>query len=133
MTAELLKLAGSLTAIFFIAWLARHWQLGGDVRIRTKEEARAIADEIMCGFEPVDIAIDKAGIAALLRDESGRHLLIRRHGAQWAGRLLTEYGDTRLAHNSLTVGTGEKLFGSVTLDLGPDAQSWAAGLRRLKH
>ncbi len=133
MTAELLKLAGSVAAILFIAWLARHWQLGGDVRIRTKEQACAIADEIICGFSPVDVAVDKAGIGALLRDQEGRHLLIRRHGAQWAGRLLTAYGDTRLAQNFLTVGTGEKLFGAVTLDLGPDAQNWAAGLRRLKN
>lgn len=133
MTAELLKLAGSLAAILFIAWLARHWQLGGDVRIRSVDQARAIADEILCGFEPVDVAIDRAGIGALLRDKDGRHLLIRRHGAQWAGRVLDQYGDTRLDHNFLTVGSGEKLFGAVTLDLGADAQNWAAGLRRLKN
>lgn len=133
MTGELLKLAGSIAAILFIFWLARHWQLGGDVRIRTAEQARAIADEILCGFEPVDIAVDRAGIGALLRDEKGRHLLIRRHGAQWAGRVLDQYGGTRLDHNFLTVGSGERLFGAITLDLGADAQSWASGLRRLKN
>lgn len=132
MTAELLKLAGSIAAILFIAWLARFWKLGGDVRIRSEEQARAIAYETLCGFEPVDIAIDKAGIAALLRDADGRHLLVRRHGVQWAGRLLDHHNEARLDQNFLSVSTGEKTFGSVTLDLGAQAPVWAAGLRHLK-
>lgn len=132
MTAELLKLAGSIAAILFIAWLARFLRLGGDVRIRSEEQAREIANETCCGFDPVEIAIDKAGIAALLRDAEGRHLLVRRHGVQWAGRLLDRHNDSRLDKNFLTVGTGEKTFGSVTLNLGSQASHWAAGLRNLK-
>jgi hypothetical protein len=130
-TAELLKLAGSIAAILFIAWLARFWKLGGDVRIRSEEQAREIANETLCGFEPVEVAIDKAGIAALMRDADGRHLLVRRHGVQWAGRLLDHHNEARLDHNFLTVGTGEKTFGSVTLNLGAQASHWAAGLRHL--
>ena len=131
MTAELFKLAGSIAAIVFIAWLARFWKLGGDVRIGSEEQAREIAREALCGFEPVEIAIDKAGIAALMRDADGRHLLVRRHGVQWVGRLLDHHNDARLDQNSLTVGTGEKTFGSVTLNLGAQASHWAAGLRHL--
>jgi len=132
MTAELLKLAGSIAAILFLAWLARQWQLGGDDRIRNEDQARSIADEIICGFDPVDIAIDNAGVGALMRDAGGRHLLVRRHGAMWAGRLLDNHSEIRLDHNFLTVGTGEKTFGSVTLNLGERAQIWAAGLRHLR-
>ena len=132
MTAELLKLGGSIAAILFIAWFARFLRLGGDVRIRSEEQAREIANETCCGFDPVEIAIDKAGIAALLRDADGRHLLVRRHGVQWAGRLLDRHNDSRLDKNFLTVGTGEKTFGSVTLNLGSQASHWAAGLRHLK-
>lgn len=131
MTAELLKLAGSVAAILFIAWLARFWQLGGDVRIRSEEQAREIANEIDCGFDPVEIAIDKAGIAALMRDANGRHLLVRRHGVQWAGRLLDGDNEASLDQNFLTVGTGEKAFGSVTLNLGTQASHWAAGLHQI--
>jgi hypothetical protein len=131
-TAELLKLGGSIAAILFIAWFARFLRLGGDVRIRSEEQARDIANETCCGFDPVEIAIDKAGIAALLRDAEGRHLLVRRHGVQWAGRLLDRHNDSRLDKNFLTVGTGEKTFGSVTLNLGSQASHWAAGLRNLK-
>ena len=131
MTILFLKLGGSIAAILFLAWFARWLDLGGDVRIRSEEQAREIADQIIGGFEPVDIAIDKAGIGALMRDASGRHLLIRRHGAHFAGRLLDRHSDTRLDQNFLTVGTGEKTFGKVTLNLGPQAQHWAAGLRHL--
>jgi hypothetical protein len=129
--AELLKLAGSISAILFIAWLARFWKLGGDVRIRSEAQAREIAQETLCGFDPVEIALDKAGMAALMRDANGRHLLIRRHGVQWAGRLLDHHNEARLDQNFLTVGTGEKTFGSVTLNLGAQASHWAAGLRNL--
>lgn len=132
MTILLLKLAGSVAAILFLAWFARWLNLGGDVRIRSEEQAREIADQVLCGFDPVDIAIDKAGIGALMRDAEGRHLLVRRHGAQFAGRLLDRHSDTRLDQNFLTVGTGEKTFGKVTLNLGPQAQYWAAGLRHLR-
>lgn len=132
MTLELLKLAGSVAAILFIAWLARYWGLGGDVRLRSEDQARAIAEEVIVGFEPTQIAIDKAGIGALMRDAQGRHLLVRRHGAQWAGRLLDRHSETRLDQNFLTVGTGEKTFGAVTLNLGDQAQYWAAGLRHLR-
>ena len=131
MTILFLKLGGSIAAILFLAWFARWLDLGGDVRIRSEEQAREIADQIIGGFDPVDIAIDKAGIGALMRDASGRHLLIRRHGAHFAGRLLDRHSDTRLDQNFLTVGTGEKTFGKVTLNLGPQAQHWAAGLRHL--
>ena len=131
MTAELLKLGGSIAAILFIAWFARFLRLGGDVRIRSEAQAREIAQETLCGFDPVEIALDKAGMAALMRDANGRHLLVRRHGVQWAGRLLDRHNDSRLDQNFLTVGTGEKTFGSVTLNLGAQASHWAAGLRNL--
>ena len=129
---EILKLAGSVAAILFLAWFARKLGLGGDVGIRSEEQARAIADEIICGFDPVDIAIDKAGIGALMRDAQGRHLLVRRHGAHFAGRLLDNHSETRLDQNFLTVGTGERTFGRVTLNLGKEAQYWASGLRHLR-
>ena len=133
MTAELLKLAGSVAAILFIAWLAHFWRLGGDVRIQSEAQARDIAEETLCGFNPVDIAIDKAGIGALMRDDQGRHLLIRRHGVQWAGRLLDRHSESRLDQNFLTVGTGERIFGTITLNLGEQAQHWASGLRHLNN
>ena len=127
----LLQQAGAIVAILVLSGIAWKLGLGGDVRIRTEAEARALADAAICGFTPSAIALDRAGIGALLRDASGRVLLIRRHGAQFAARLLDSHAFARLDRNFLTVGTGEKTFGSITLDLGDEAQVWASSLRYL--
>lgn len=126
-----IQLAGSLIAILVLAWIAHRLRLGGDVRIRSEDEARALADEAIHGFEPVEIAIDKAGMGALCRDDEGRVLLLRRHGSHWASRLLDSHAHTRLDHGFLTLATADRRFGSVTFDLGDKAAIWAASLRRI--
>lgn len=123
------QLGASLAAILALAAVAHWLKLGGDVRIRDEDHARDLADQFVCGFAPVDIAIDRARIGALMRDAQGRHVVIRRHGAMFAGRLLDGHSHARLDRNFLTIGTGERMFGTITLDLGDAAQSWAAGLR----
>jgi hypothetical protein len=128
---ELAKLGGSILAILLLAWTAKRMGLGGDIRIRDEDHARRLAEEAICGFEPTGIVLDRAGMGALMKDAAGRHLLIRRHGAQFAGRLLDGHSDSRLDQNFLTIGTGEKAFGKVTLNLGAEAQYWAAGLRHM--
>lgn len=130
-TALLLQFGGSLLAILALAWLAHRLGLGGDTRIADESHARALADEAVCGFEAADVVIDRAGMGALLRDARGRVLLVRRHGAHFAARLLDSYDHVRLDHGYLTLGTGDRRFGSVTFDLGQRAPEWAASLRRL--
>ena len=58
-------------------------------------------------------------------------LLLRRHGAHFASRLLDSHAGIRLDRNFLTLATNDRHFGEVTLDLGAQAQVWAASLRRL--
>jgi hypothetical protein len=128
---ELAKLGGSIIAILLLAWTAKRLGLGGDIRIRDEAHARTLADETICGYSPVEIIVDKAGYGALMKDAAGRHMLIRRHGVQFAGRMLDGHTKSRLDQNFLTIGTSDKRFGKVTLNLGPNAQIWAAGLRRL--
>ena len=131
MTAIAIQLGGSLVAILLLALLARKLGLGGDVRIRTTDEARRLAREAIFDFEAADVGLDRAGIGALLRDATGRVMLLRRHGAHFAARLLTSHEGIRLDRNFLVISTGERAFGTVTLDLREDAQTWAAALRRL--
>lgn len=131
MTGELLKFGGSLFAVALLAFVAWKLGLGGDARIRSEDEARVLADDALCGFTPTMIGIDRAGFAALARDASGRVMLIRRHGAHFAARLLDSHAHARLDRNFLTVGTAETSFGDVTLDLGEQAQVWAGSLRHL--
>lgn len=131
MTSLAIQLTGSLAAVFFLAFLAYRFGLGGDVRIRSEDEARTLADDAICGFDAVDVAVDRAGIGALLRDGQGRVMLIRRHGSHFASRILDSHAGTRLDHNFLIIETRERQFGTITLDLGAKAQIWAASLRRL--
>ncbi len=131
MVIQLLQVGVSLAAILLLAWLCRKLQLGDDVRLQGEDHARQLAAAALCGFRPNELALDRAGIGALLRDDQGRVMLLRRHGAHFAGRLLDSHAFARLDHNLLTIGTDEKSFGSVTLDLGPQAQVWAGSLRRL--
>lgn len=126
-----IQLVGSLIAILVLAWLAHRLGLGGDARIRSEDEARALADEALHGFEPTDVAIDRAGMGALCRDVDGRVLLLRRHGSHWVSRLLDSHAHTRLDRGFLTLATADRRFGSVTLDLGDKAAIWAASLRRI--
>lgn len=131
MWVELAKLGGSFVAILGLAWLASLLKLGGDLRIRDEDHARELANETVYGFEAIDVVLDRAGMGALLKDAQGRQMLIRRHGAGFVGRLLDRRIEARLDQNFLTIGTGERTFGSITLNLGDAAQYWAAGLRHL--
>ncbi len=126
-----IQLGGSLLAILLITGFAIRLRLGGDVRLRDREEACALAKAAVCDFDAVDVALDRAGIGALLRDTKGRVMLLRRHGVHFAARLLSDHQGTRLDRNLLTVAAGERRFGSITLDLGAEAQAWAGSLRRL--
>lgn len=128
---ELAKLGLSLAAILGVALLVARLRLGNDVRLRDEGEAGELARAALCGFEPTEIALDRAGIGALARDPSGRVMLLRRHGAQFAARMLDTHAFARLDRNFLTVGTDDASFGTVTLDLGDRAQHWASSLRRL--
>ena len=126
-----IQFGASLVAIVVLAWIAHRLRLGGDARIRNEDEARALADEALHGFEPVEFAIDKAGMGALCRDRAGRVMLLRRHGSHWASRLLDSHVHARLDRTFLTLATAERRFGSVTFDLGDKAPVWAASLRRI--
>lgn len=126
---NLIVVAGSIAGIVLL-WLVSRWLgLGGDVRLSGRDEAlRCAIDD---GFEPADIAVDRAGIGAIARDGDGRHMLIRRHGVHFVTRVLHAPLDARLDKNFLTIGGGERTFGRVTLDLGDAAPEWAASLRRV--
>lgn len=124
-----LLLGGSLAGVLGLALIARLLGLGEEARIVNEDHAIAIADEILCGFEAVDVIVDRAGYAALLRDAGGRLLLIRAHGGHFVGRLLEPPVEARLDRDMLTLTPDDPMFGSVTLNLGEQAAVWASRLR----
>lgn len=131
--AVILPFIVSLVSVLLLVGLSLWLKLGGDVRIKDAAHARQIAAETVFGFDGKDVVIDRAGIGALLKDTEGRQMVIRRNGAHFVGRLLDPSVEARLDHQFLTLGTGEKTFGTITLNLGDQAQYWASGLRHLKH
>lgn len=128
----LVQFAASLVAILALAGVARWLGLGRDVRLRDESHAIALANAAVSDFEAASLTLDRARTGALLRDSNGRVMLLRRHGAHFAARMLDSHAFARLDRNFLTVGTGESAFGSVTLDLGDHAQVWASSFRRLE-
>ncbi|WP_421850439.1 hypothetical protein [Novosphingobium sp.] len=126
-----LQAVGSLIAVLLVFLVVRALGLGDDVRIADESEARALAEAAHCGFDPVEVALDRARIGALLRNRAGEVMLIRRHGARFAARVLSSHAGARLDRGFLTLSTDDPNFGTITLDLGEKAQVWAASMRRL--
>ena len=128
---EALKLAGSLLAVFGVAWLVKGMKLGGEVRIRDAAHAIRLAEEAEVGFGGVDVGLDRAGFAALVRNAAGRQMLVRAHGVQFAARVVDTHFTGRLDKEFLTLTAPERTFGSVTLRLGKDAGLWASRMREI--
>ena len=112
-------LLGSLVAVLLLAATAHWLGLGGDARL-DEGEARHLAEAQ--GVRVLDMALDRAGMAALVRGTDERLLLIRRHGAHFVAQPLRRQ-EARLDHQFLSIGR-------VTLDLGGQAAEWAASVRR---
>lgn len=133
MLVEAIKLAASLMAVFAVAWLVRGMKLGGEARIADAAHAIRLADEAEVGFDGIEVALDRAGFAAIVRNADGRQLLIRAHGTQFAARALDNGFTGRLDKDFLTLTAPERSFGSVTLRLGKDAGLWASRMREIAH
>ncbi|HEX9807240.1 MAG TPA: hypothetical protein VGA34_10120 [Alteraurantiacibacter sp.] len=124
MPGELFQFLGSLTAIAALVAIAWWLGLGGTARISNADEARELADNAVCGFEPAEIALDADGHGALLRDPAGHIMLLAPHGIHFAARMLGQEATARLNGERLTVSTGERRLRPITLDLGAQALAW---------
>jgi hypothetical protein len=133
MIAAAVKLAISLLAVLALGWLARLMGLGGDVRIRDADHAKQIALDGLYGFVATDVALDRAGYSALVKDRAGRHALINTKGNNFVVRRVRPPIEGRLDHALLTIDLQEPDFAPVTLNLGEQAQYWASGLRHIPN
>lgn len=131
--AELIQLGASLVAVLFVAWLVRAIGLGADPRIADADHAIRLAEEAEAGFGGVEVARDRAGFAALVRNGEGRMMLVRAHGNFFAARAVDASVIGRLDKNFLTLTTPEKTFGAVTLQLGKEAGMWASRMRDINY
>ena len=131
--AELIQTGVSLVAVLFVAWLVKAMGLGADPRIADADHAIRLAEEAEAGFGGIEVARDRAGFAALVRNAEGRLLLVRAHGNHFAARPVDADAVGRLDKNFLILTTPDRTFGSVTLQLGKDAGMWASRMRELSH
>ncbi len=111
-----------------MAWWLK---LGPTRRLESEEEARREASEAADGFEPVEVALDREGRAALLRDATGQILLLRQHGTHFAGRVLTRAASARIDAGALMVDTAEKRYGGVRLELD-NPSVWVQHIESMK-
>ena len=130
---DLIQLGASLLAVLFVAWLVKKIGLGADPRIEDAAHAIRLADEAEAGFNGSEVARDRAGFAAIVRNAGGRMMLVRAHGNHFAARPVDAAVVGRLDKDFLTLTMPERTFGSVTLQLGKDAGVWAARMRDVAH
>ncbi len=129
----LIKIAGSMLAIYAIYMLARKMGLGGDIRIRDAAHADQIVRDNLIDFAPVDIIVDRAGMAALLRDTHGSMVLVRKHGSHFVAQTLPLQTLARLDKRFLNLHLPPPASVRITLDLGEKAQYWASAMRHMPH
>jgi hypothetical protein len=130
--AELIQLGGSVVAVLLVVWLVGKMGLGADPRIEDEAHAIRLAEEAEVGFCGIEVARDRAGFAAIVRNAEGRQMLVRAHGNHFAARPIDGQVIGRLDKDFLTLTMPERTFGAVTLHLGKDAGMWAARMRDLR-
>lgn len=118
----------SLVGVLGLALIARLLRLG-EGKIASEDDACRIAEEMLAGFEARRAIVSKDGNAALVGG-NGTVAVLKRHGARVAARRLVPPLAIRDAPEGVTIDTGERLFGPVTLmNVFPDdARALAAPL-----
>ena len=124
-----LTLIGSLAAVFAVAGLVWAMGMGRGAAITDSEAAERLAREAQSGFVPHAAIVGRDHRAALVLGADEAIILLRVHGAQIAARVLRSLTQVERRDGVLIIGTGERLFGDVILDLGADqARHWEAVL-----
>ena len=135
----IIQFGGSLLAILALFVLARWMKLGGRPALDNEEGVARAADEVIDGFETEASIRDDAGNAAIARDADGRHILIKRHGNKFAGRLLDHHAWAKSWRDDhpdgrrrprILVDSGDRLFGKVTL-FTDEPETWAEAINTL--
>ena len=126
----LIQTGGSLVAIFALYLLARALKLGGKPVLADSAAVHLAAGEVEDGYTPTRVSIARKGDAALAVNEAGRIILIKRHGNQFSGRVLTASATVHEEVDGIVVDCGEARFGPVRLSID-DPSYWVDAINRL--
>ncbi|MCG6120470.1 MAG: hypothetical protein MEP44_07480 [Blastomonas sp.] len=113
---NLMLLFASLAAILAVAGLVWLLQMG-DNRIGDAGDAARIAEEQIAGFESGPVLMSDDGEAAVVEGKDGRIVILKRHGAHCAGRVLTRPIRAHRCSEGWKLETGDPRFGHVSLSL----------------
>lgn len=130
MSPAALQFFGSLAAILVLAGIAWRLRLGNDTPIADEGHARRLADEVHAGFEPKSVAVSREGRSAILANDHGQVMVLRRHGAHFAGRILSPLASATSTAGKLRIDSGEKRFGAVELDIN-DPSAWVQAIANI--
>lgn len=118
---NLMLLFASLAAILAVAGLVWLLQLG-DNRIGDVADAARIAEEQIAGFESGPVLMSDDGEAALVEGADGRIVVLKRHGAHCAGRVLQRPLRVHRCSEGWKVETGDPRFGQVSFALSKQGE-----------
>ena len=110
---DLYQLGGSLLAILALAGIAR-WLRLGESRIDSPATACRFAEEALVAFKARAALVGTDGAGAVVVGSTGL-ALVKRHGAQVAVRRLVAPLRLTEAVEGVTIDSGERMFGTVTL------------------
>src|SRR4051794_35098583 len=111
-------LIGSVVGVLVLAWAA--WMLGlGGAAIADEAETPRLAQASDVAFAADRAWVSTDNKAALVRATDGSWLLLKVHGAQVAARRLRTL-DLQATDDGVTVATGERMFGDLSLQLTPE-------------
>lgn len=113
---NLMLLFASLAAILAVAGLVWLLQLG-ESKIGDAQDAARIAEEQIAGFQSGPVLMSDDGEAALIEGTDGRVVILKRHGAHCAGRVLQKPLRVHRCSEGWKVETGDPRFGHVALAL----------------
>jgi len=121
MSGELIQFVGSLIAVSALVALTYLLGFRSSARLESEDEARELLRLAPGGFEPVEIALDANGAAAIARDVLGGLAVLVPHGNQFVVRHLDPQAHIEAREGRLVI-TG---LPSAKIVLGDRARDWA--------
>ncbi|WP_420606584.1 hypothetical protein [Novosphingopyxis sp.] len=124
---DLTTILGSLGAIAVVVLIVR--ALRFDAKKLGEDDAERFAEEMIAGFQAIDMVTCKGRQAALVLGQDGRVVLLKRTGGRYAARALEPpIRCERPEPDRLVIDSAERHFGRIEVTLD-EADLWQRRLR----
>jgi len=105
-------LLGSIAAILAVSWLVAYLKLG-EVNLADPADACRWANELIPGFSGTEAILSSDAQSALVVGQDQRLVLLKRHGAQFVGRIIARPLLVEQHDDVWHIDCGERYFGKV--------------------